>query len=112
MKKVEVTLRPARLDAVKEKLVALGVHGMTYYDAHGFGRQGGHKEVYRGTTYTVDFLPKIRIEVVVHDEALEKVVAAIMEGARTGNVGDGKIFVTDVSDAWRIRTGEHGNAAL
>ncbi len=112
MKKIELTIRPSKLEDVKEKLVALGIHGMTYYEARGFGRQGGHTENYRGKVYQVDFLPKYRVEIVVHDEALEKVVDAIMEVAKTGSVGDGKIFVTDIIDAWRIRTGERGNEAL
>ncbi len=112
MKKIEITIRPSKLEEVKEKLVALGIHGMTYFEARGFGRQGGHTENYRGKTYQVDFLPKFRVEIVVHDEALDKVIQAVMSSARTGNVGDGKIFVTDIADAWRIRTGENGNAAL
>ncbi len=112
MKKVEITIRPSKLEDVKEKLVALGIHGMTFFEARGFGRQGGHVENYRGKTYKVDFLPKYRIEVVVHDEALEKVIKTVIEAAKTGDVGDGKIFVSDVSEAWRIRTEEHGDSAL
>ncbi len=112
MKKIELTIRPSKLEDVKERLVSMGVHGMTFYEARGFGRQRGHTENYRGKVYQVDFLPKYRVEVVVHDEALEKVITAIMEAARTGSVGDGKIFVSDITDAWRIRTGEHGNDAL
>ncbi len=112
MKKIELTIRPSKLEDVKEKLIAIGIHGMTYYEARGFGRQGGHTENYRGKVYQVDFLPKYRVEIVVHDEALDKVINTIMEAARTGNVGDGKIFVTNITDVWRIRTGEHGNDAL
>ncbi len=112
MKKVELTIRYSKLEEVKERLVALGVHGMTCFEVKGFGRQGGHRETYRGTSYSVDFLPKYRVEIVVHDEALEKVIAAVMETARTGAVGDGKIFVSDIIDVWRIRTGEQGDMAL
>ncbi len=112
MKKIEITIRPSKLEEVKERLVSLGIHGMTYFEARGFGRQGGHTENYRGKVYQVDFLPKYRVEVVVHDEALDKVINAIIETAQTGNVGDGKIFITDIIDAWRIRTGENGNNAI
>ncbi len=112
MKKVEITIRPSKLEDVKDALIKLGVHGMTFVEARGFGRQGGHMENYRGKSYKVDFLPKYRIEVVVHDEALEKVIQAVISVAKTGDVGDGKIFVTDILEAWRIRTGEHGDSAL
>ncbi len=112
MKKIEITIRPSKLEDVKEKLVELGIHGMTCIEARGFGRQGGHTENYRGKVYHVDFLPKYRIEVVVHDEAVEKVIDAIMLVARTGSIGDGKIFISDIADAWRIRTGENGDQAL
>ncbi len=112
MKKMEITIRPSKLEDVKEKLVSLGIHGMTLFEARGFGRQGGHTENYRGATYQVDFLPKYRIEIVVHNDALEKVIDAVMEAACTGNIGDGKIFVTDIQDVRRIRTGEKGDAAL
>ncbi len=112
MKKIEITVRPSKFEDVKEKLVEIGIHGMTYFEARGFGRQGGHIENYRGKTYKVDCLPMYRVEVVVHDEALDKVIAAIVESAKTGNVGDGKIFVSDLADAWRIRTGERGEDAI
>ncbi len=112
MKKMEITIRPSKLEDVKERLVNLGIHGMTLLEARGFGRQGGHTENYRGARYQVDFLPKYRLEVVVHDDALEKVIDAVMEAARTGNIGDGKIFVTDILDVRRIRTGEKGDNAL
>lgn len=100
------------LDKVKNALTGLGIHGMNYAEVMGFGRQGGHTEVYRGSTRKVDFLPKIKIEVVIHDEALERVVDIVRASARTGEVGDGKIFVSDIIDAIRIRTGERGNEAL
>ena len=112
MKKVEIIIRPSQLDAVKDGLAALGVHGMTCMETRGFGRQGGHTEVYRGATYTVDFVPKVRVEIVIEDEALDAIVEAVMRDARTGAIGDGKIFVSPVENAWRIRTGESGSAAL
>ena len=109
MKKLEIIIRPSKFEEVKQQLTAIGIHGMNYSEVRGFGRQHGHTEVYRGTTYAVDCLPKI--EIVVHDEALEKVLQAI-DVARTGEIGDGKIFIYDVLDAIRIRTGERGPAAL
>lgn len=112
MKKLEIIIRPGVFDKVKNALAELGIHGMNYTDIQGYGRQHGHTEVYRGTTVHVDFLPKIKIEVVVHDEALDKVVEAVINAARTGQIGDGKIFVSEVVDAIRIRTGERGNLAL
>lgn len=112
MKKLEIIIRPSMLDKVRDVLSSLGIHGMNYTDILGFGRQHGHTEVYRGSMVRVDFLPKIKIEVVVHDEALEKVIEAVMGAARTGHIGDGKIFVSDVADAIRIRTGERGEQAL
>ncbi|MDD6181578.1 MAG: P-II family nitrogen regulator [Desulfovibrionaceae bacterium] len=112
MKKLEIIIRPSKLDDVKQRLSAIGIHGMNYTEIRGFGRQGGHMEVYRGSTYAVDCLPKIKLDVVVHDEALDKVMDAVISAARTGNIGDGKIFIYDVLDAMRIRTGERGNAAL
>lgn len=112
MKKLEIIIRPGALPAVRDALAGLGIHGMNYCEVLGFGRQHGHTEVYRGSTVKVDFLPKIRIELVIHDEALDKVVQAVLAAARTGNVGDGKIFVSDIVDAIRIRTGEHGEEAL
>ena len=111
MKKLEIIIRPSKFEEVKQQLTAIGIHGMNYSEVRGFGRQHGHTEVYRGTTYAVDCLPKIKIEIVVHDEALEKVLQAI-DVARTGEIGDGKIFIYDVLDAIRIRTGERGPAAL
>lgn len=112
MKKLEIIIRPDALRKVRDELSSLGIHGMNYCEVMGFGRQHGHTEVYRGSTVKVDFLPKIRIELVVHDEALDKVIDAVLKTARTGHVGDGKIFVSEVLDAIRIRTGEHGNEAL
>lgn len=112
MKKLEIIIRPAMFDKVKEALAATGVHGMNFSEIQGYGRQRGHTEVYRGSTVQVDFLPKIKIEIVVHDEAMEKVVDAVTEAARTGRIGDGKIFISDVLDAIRIRTGERGVSAL
>ncbi len=112
MKKLEIIIRPGALHEVRDALARLGIHGMNYWEIRGFGRQHGHTEVYRGSTVKVDCLPKIRIELVVHDEALDKVIDAVVATARTGNVGDGKIFVSEVLDAIRIRTGEHGNDAL
>lgn len=112
MKKLEIIIRPSVFDKVKDALSALGIHGMNYTEIKGFGRQHGHTEIYRGSTVKVDFLPKIKIELVVHDEALNKVTAAVIEQARTGKIGDGKIFVSEIQDAIRIRTGETGNNAL
>ena len=112
MKKLEIIIRPSALDNVKDKRASLDIHGMTCTEVRGFGRQRGHTEVYRAAVYQVDFVAKIRLEIVVHDARTESVVQAVMEAARTGNVGDGKIFVTPVENAWRIRTGEEGDAAL
>lgn len=112
MKKLEIIIRPGMLDVVKDQLSSLGINGMNYTDIRGFGRQHGHTEVYRGNTVQVDFLPKIKIEVVIDDSHCEKVIEAVISAARTGKVGDGKIFVSDVCDAIRIRTGERGNEAL
>ncbi|MDD2966457.1 MAG: P-II family nitrogen regulator [Desulfovibrionaceae bacterium] len=112
MKKIEIIIRPSKLEDVKQQLSAIGIHGMNYTEIRGFGRQRGHTEVYRGSTYEVDCLPKIKLDIVIHDEALDKVLAAVTSSARTGNIGDGKIFIYDVLDAMRIRTGERGNAAL
>ena len=112
MKKLEIIVRPGMLEPVKEAVTRLGIHGMNYAEIRGFGRQRGHTEVYRGSTVQVDCLPKIKIELVVHDEALDKVMEAVLAAARTGQVGDGKIFVSDVLDAVRIRTGERGPDAL
>lgn len=112
MKKIEIIIRPGMLDLVKTALSDLGVNGMNYTDIRGFGRQHGHTEVYRGSTVQVDFLPKIKIEVVVDDSQCESIINAVVATARTGKVGDGKIFVSDVCDAVRIRTGERGTEAL
>ena len=112
MKRIECIIRPIRFEAVKEALNEIGVYGMTVTDVRGFGRQQGHTEKYRGSTYTINLLPKIKIEVVVPDERVEEVTTAIIEAARTGEIGDGKIFIAEVLDAVRIRTGERGEAAL
>ncbi|MBR9980429.1 MAG: P-II family nitrogen regulator [Desulfatitalea sp.] len=112
MKKIEAVIKPFRLDAVKDALNEMGVTGMTISEVKGFGRQRGHKEVYRGTEYQVDFVPKVKIEVVVTTDMLEKVVAAIVAAANTNKVGDGKIFVLPLEEAVRIRTGEAGREAI
>jgi len=112
MKKIEAIIKPFKLDEVREALSEAGVSGLTVTESKGFGRQKGHTEHYRGAEYQVDFLPKIRIEVVVRDDQAEAIVTKIAEAANTQKIGDGKIFVTDVSDAVRIRTGERGEAAL
>ena len=112
MKKIDAIIRHYKLEEVKDALTRAGVVGMTVTEVRGFGRQKGHKETYRGTEYTVDFLPKIKIEVVVADEDLEKAIQTIIDTARTGETGDGKIFVFDVAEAVRIRTGEKGTSAL
>ena len=112
MKKVEAIIKPFKLDEVKESLSAIGIQGITVSEVKGFGRQKGHTELYRGAEYVVDFLPKVKIEVVVIDEQVHKVVEAIERAARTGRIGDGKIFVTTVDEAIRIRTGERGHDAL
>lgn len=112
MKKIEAIIKPFTLDAVKEALNSAGVKGMTVTEVKGFGRQKGHKEIYRGAEYQVDFLPKIKIEVVVDTDMVEKVVQAIMTAARTGKIGDGKIFITPLEGVIRIRTGESGNDAI
>ena len=112
MKRIDAIIKPFKLDEVKESLSAIGVQGLTVTEVKGFGRQKGHTELYRGAEYVVDFLPKIRIEVVVPDALAEKVTLALCEAARTGKIGDGKIFVIPVEDAIRIRTGETGDSAL
>jgi nitrogen regulatory protein PII len=112
MKRIECIIRPIRFEAVKEALNEIGVYGMTVTDVRGFGRQQGHTEKYRGSTYTINLLPKLKIEVVVPDERMEEVVATLLEAARTGEIGDGKIFIAEVLDAVRIRTGERGESAL
>jgi nitrogen regulatory protein P-II 1 len=112
MKKVEAVVKPFKLDDVKEALTAIGVIGMTVSEVRGFGRQKGHTELYRGGEYTVDFLPKIKIEVVVPDHLADKVAEVMVAAARTGNIGDGKIFINSVESAVRIRTGERDESAL
>ena len=112
MKKIEAVIKPFKLDEVKEALQELGVQGMTVIEAKGYGRQKGHTELYRGAEYVVDFLPKIKIEVVVADDQLEASLEAIVGAARTGRIGDGKIFVSEITDVLRIRTGETGAAAV
>ena len=112
MKKIEAVIKPFKLDEVKEALQELGVQGMTVLEAKGYGRQKGHTELYRGAEYVVDFLPKIKVEVVVDDGQLSAVVEAITAAARTGRIGDGKIFISDIADVIRIRTGESGLDAI
>ena len=112
MKKIEAIIKPFKLDEVKEALQDLGVQGMTVLEAKGYGRQKGHTELYRGAEYVVDFLPKIKVEVVVADDQLAGALEAIQTAARTGRIGDGKIFISDISDVIRIRTGEAGAAAI
>jgi len=112
MKKIEAIIKPFKLDEVKEALQELGVQGMTVLEAKGYGRQKGHTELYRGAEYVVDFLPKIKVEVVVDDGQLAGALEAIQTAARTGRIGDGKIFVSDVADVIRIRTGESGAQAI
>ncbi|MCY4065312.1 MAG: P-II family nitrogen regulator [Rhodospirillaceae bacterium] len=112
MKKIEAIIKPFKLDEVKEALTDLGVEGLTVVEAKGFGRQKGHTELYRGAEYIVDFLPKVKIEVVLNDDMLERAIEAIVQNAQTGRIGDGKIFVTDIQDAIRIRTGERGRDAV
>ena len=112
MKKIEAIIKPFKLDDAKVALSEIGIQGMTVSEVKGFGRQKGHTELYRGAEYVVDFLPKVRLEVVVPDTEVEKVTVALTEAARTGKIGDGKIFVTDIVDSIRIRTGERGDSAL
>ncbi|MFZ5862686.1 MAG: P-II family nitrogen regulator [Nitrospirota bacterium] len=112
MKKIEAIIKPFKLDDVKAALTDLGVHGMTVTEVKGFGRQKGHKEVYRGAEYVVEFVPKTRIEIVVADDLASRVTETIVRAAKTGSIGDGKIFVTTISEAVRIRTGETGAGAL
>jgi nitrogen regulatory protein P-II 1 len=112
MKKVEAIIKPFKLDDVKDALNEVGVHGMTAVEVKGYGRQRGHTELYKGAEYVVDFLPKVKIEVVVDDDLVPKVVEAIERAARSGKIGDGKIFVIPVDEAIRIRTGERGSDAL
>lgn len=112
MKKIEAYIRPFKLDEVKDALTKIGIKGMSVSEIKGFGKQRGHKEIYRGSEYSVDFLPKIKIELIVKDDEYEDVIDAIIESAATGRMGDGKIFVFDVVDAIKIRTGESGETIL
>ena len=112
MKKIEAVIKPFKTEPVKEALLAVGVEGMSLSEVKGFGRQKGHSEIYRGTEYTVDFLPKVKFEMVVSDDQAQRAVEAILRAAKTGKIGDGKIFVGHVEEAVRIRTGERGTEAL
>ncbi len=112
MKKVEAVIKPFKLDEVKDQLNEIGIKGITVTEVKGFGRQKGHTELYRGAEYVVDFLPKIKLEIIITDDQLEDVINAIMKSAQTGRIGDGKIFVTELQDTIRIRTGERGEEAI
>ncbi len=112
MKKIEAIIKPFKLDEVKEALHEIGLQGITVLEAKGFGRQKGHTELYRGAEYVVDFLPKVKIELVIDDDMLERAIEAIQRAAYTGRIGDGKIFVSPVEDAIRVRTGEKGKDAI
>ena len=112
MKKIEAIIKPFKLEEVKDALAELGIEGMTVSEVKGFGRQKGHTEIYRGSEYTVDFLPKIKLELVISDEHLDAAVTAIIKAAKTGKIGDGKIFVSNIEEAVRIRTNEKGEAAV
>ena len=112
MKKIEAIIKPFKLDEVKEALHEVGLQGLTVTEAKGFGRQKGHTELYRGAEYVVDFLPKVKIELVIEDNLVERAVEAIQQAAHTGRIGDGKIFISTVEEAIRIRTGERGNDAI
>ena len=112
MKKVEAIIRTHKLDDVKSALVEAGIEGMTVVEVRGFGRQKGHTEMYRGTEYAVDFVPKAKLEIILADEKLQEEIDAVLQAAQTGNVGDGKIFVSDITESIRIRTGEMGDDAI
>lgn len=112
MKKIEAVIKPFKLDEVREALSAIGANGLTVTEVKGFGRQKGHTELYRGAEYVVDFLPKIKLELIVADSMKEAVIDAIVKSAHTGKIGDGKIFVTDIEEVVRIRTGETGESAI
>lgn len=112
MKKIEAIIKPFKLDEVKEALHEVGLQGITVLEAKGFGRQKGHTELYRGAEYVVDFLPKVKLELVVEDEMLDRAVEAILKAAHTGRIGDGKIFIVPIDDAIRVRTGERGGEAI
>jgi nitrogen regulatory protein P-II 1 len=112
MKKIEVIIKPFKLEDVKDALVEIGITGMSVYDVKGYGRQQGHSELYRGAEYVVDFLPKIKIDIVVKDDMVESAINAIVNSAKTGKIGDGKIFVSSLDEVIRIRTEERGNEAV
>ena len=112
MKQIEAIIKPFKLQDVKDALNALGIQGMTVTEVKGFGRQKGHTEIYRGSEYTVDFLPKVKIETVLPDAQVQAAVEAIIAAAKTGKIGDGKVFVSTIDDAWRIRTNESGESAV
>jgi nitrogen regulatory protein PII len=112
MKKIEAIIKPFKLEDVKEALSEIGVEGMTVSEVKGFGRQKGHTEIYRGSEYTVDFLPKVKFEIVISDDRVQRAVEAIVQSAKTGKIGDGKVFVLPIEDAIRIRTEERGEAAI
>jgi len=112
MKKIEAIIKPFKLQDVKEALNEMGIQGMTVTEVKGFGRQKGHTEIYRGSEYTVDFLPKVKVETVLPDDVAAKAVEAIIKAARTGKIGDGKVFVSGIDDAWRIRTDDRGDEAV
>ncbi|MCB1515346.1 MAG: P-II family nitrogen regulator [Hyphomicrobiaceae bacterium] len=112
MKKIEAIIKPFKLDEVKEALQEIGLQGITVIEAKGFGRQKGHTELYRGAEYVVDFLPKVKVEVVLSDEMVDKAVETIQNAAKTGRIGDGKIFISSIEEAIRIRTGETGSEAI
>ncbi len=112
MRKIDAVIQPFKLEDVKQALIDIGIDGMTISEVRGHGRQKGHTEIYRGAEYTVDLIPKVRIELVVQDSRVDEVVGVVSKAARTGKIGDGKIFVSPIEDAIRIRNGEHGEAAL
>ncbi len=112
MKKLDVIIKPFKLDDVKDALLEVGIKGMTISEVRGFGRQRGHTELYRGSEYRIDFLPKIKIEIALQEKDVDRAVEAIMKAARTGQIGDGKIFISDIEEVIRIRTGESGKDAL
>ncbi|MFQ3577839.1 MAG: P-II family nitrogen regulator [Verrucomicrobiia bacterium] len=112
MKKIEAIVKPFKMEDVKEALAELGIEGMTVSEVKGFGRQKGHTEIYRGTEYTVDFLPKVKFEIVLKDENVQRAVATIVKAAKTGKIGDGKVFVLPIEEAVRIRTDERGEEAI
>ena len=112
MKRIEAVIQPFKLDEVRDALKGIGIDGMTIYDVRGHGRQKGHKEVYRGQEYEVDLLPKVKVEAVVTDDRVDETVKALVEAARTGKIGDGKVFITNVEETVRIRNGETGESAL